>query len=76
MSDAGRRLVGNTLMGRPKLNVKQVGVQLTPLGLARLDRLFGNRRNQRSKFIREAIDAALDVAEAKAGLDPIVAAED
>lgn len=48
-------------MGRPKLNVKQVGVQLTPEILARIDALVGGHR--RSVFIRKAIEAALDEAE-------------
>jgi len=50
-------------MGRPKLNVKQISAQVTEESLERLRALFGNRRNQRSAFIRKAIEKALDEAE-------------
>ncbi|MDR7231409.1 metal-responsive CopG/Arc/MetJ family transcriptional regulator [Caulobacter sp. BE264] len=55
-------------MGRPKLNVKQVGVQLTPEILERIDAVVGQHR--RSGFIRQAIEAALVKAEAEKAADP------
>lgn len=48
-------------MGRPKLNVRQISVQLTPDLAARLNALVPT--HQRSVFIRAAIVKALDEAE-------------
>ena len=54
-------------MGRPKLNLKQVGVQLTPEILDRIDALVGG--HHRSKFIRQAIENELARAEAEKAAD-------
>lgn len=48
-------------MGRPKLNVQQVTVYLTPETVTRIEALVG--RHARSIFIRQAIEKALDEAE-------------
>lgn len=48
-------------MGRPKLNVKQISLQVNPETLARIEALVG--RHARSIFIRQAIEKALDEAE-------------
>lgn len=48
-------------MGRPKLNVKQISVQMTAELYYRLTALVGT--HHRSAFIREAIEKALDQAE-------------
>ncbi len=48
-------------MGRPKLNVQQVTVYLTPETVARIEGLVGCQA--RSIFIRQAIEKALDEAE-------------
>lgn len=48
-------------MGRPKLNVQQVTVYLTPETVGRIEALVG--RHARSIFIRRAIEKALAEAE-------------
>lgn len=48
-------------MGRPKLNVQRISVYLTPGILERIDAVAGG--HQRSVFIRQAIEKALDQAE-------------
>jgi len=48
-------------MGRPPLNLTRTHVGLPPETLARIDALVGPQK--RSDFIREALEAALRVAE-------------
>lgn len=55
-------------MGRPKLNVRQISMQITPEILDRIDALVGG--HHRSKFIRQAIENELARAEAEKAADP------
>lgn len=47
-------------MGRPPLMMKRTHISFTKEGLARLDALVGKKG--RAKFVRAAVDQALDTA--------------
>lgn len=48
-------------VGRPPLNLQRTHVSFPPETLARLDKIVGEK--DRAKFIRAAVERALDVAE-------------
>lgn len=48
-------------MGRPPLNMQRTYVNLSPETLVRIDSIVGEK--QRARFIREAVDQALKMAE-------------
>lgn len=51
-------------MGRPPLNMKSTNLRLPPETMERIDKIVG--KNQRARFIREAIEHALRLAESLA----------
>lgn len=51
-------------MGRPPLNMKATNLRLPPETMERIDKIVG--KNQRARFIREAIEHALRLAESLA----------